>query len=116
MKTALWHGDVACLIQICQQYVRPHLKPDDDPAQKAVRYFSNNQHRMDYPSYRDQGYQIGSGSMESGCKQIGLGRLKIAGARWSQPGARKVAKARAAYLSGQWDVVNRQRSAFAQAA
>jgi hypothetical protein len=43
--------------------------------------------------------------MESGCKQIGLERLKIAGARWSEAGARLIAKARAAYLSGQWDMV-----------
>ena len=32
-----------------------------------------------------------------------MARLKIAGARWSEAGARKVAKARAAYLSGDWD-------------
>jgi hypothetical protein len=57
---------------------------------------------MDYPSYRDQGLMIGSGSMESGCKQVGLERLKIAGARWSPDGARLLAKARAAYLSRQW--------------
>jgi len=36
--------------------------------------------------------------MESACKQIGLQRLKLAGARWSKAGARKLAKARAAFL------------------
>ena len=45
------------------------------------------------------GLQIGSGSMESGCKQIALERLKIAGAQWSVDGPRKLAKARAAFLS-----------------
>ena len=45
------------------------------------------------------GLQIGSGSMESGCKQIALERLKIAGTQWSVEGARKLAKARAAFLS-----------------
>ncbi len=57
---------------------------------------------MDYPPYRQHGYMIGSGSMESGCKQLGFARLKIAGAHWSADGARKVAKARAALLSGEW--------------
>jgi hypothetical protein len=44
--------------------------------------------------------------MESGCKQLGLARLKIAGARWSPEGAKLVAKARATYLSGRWDQIN----------
>lgn len=39
--------------------------------------------------------------MESGCKQMVLERLKIAGAQWSVDGARKLAKARAAFLSHQ---------------
>jgi hypothetical protein len=52
------------------------------------------------------GLPIGSGSMDSGGKQIGLERLPIAGARWSEDGARKVAKARAASLSGHWNTVN----------
>ena len=57
---------------------------------------------MDYPAYRAQGYQIGSGTVESAAKQIGQQRLKIAGARWNLQSARLVAKARAAFLSGQW--------------
>jgi hypothetical protein len=56
------------------------------------------------------------GSMESGRKQIGLERLKIAGVRWSEAGARKVAKARAAYLSGQWDEVTAPAPVLAKVA
>jgi len=103
---ALWKGDVDTVINACTPFIRPDLKPDQDPAQKAVTYYTNNRHRMDYPAYRDQGLMIGSGSMESGCKQIGLERLKIAGARWSPDGARKLAKARAAYLSHQWSTTS----------
>jgi len=33
------------------------------------------------------------------CSGIGLQRFKLAGARWSKDGARKLAKARAAFLS-----------------
>jgi hypothetical protein len=99
-KAALWEGRLDEVIAACRQQVqsnRPY-----DPAQKAATYYSNNRHRMDYPTCCANGYMIGSGSMESGCKQIGLERLKIAGARWTPHGARRVAKARAAYLSGQW--------------
>jgi hypothetical protein len=99
-QAALWEGRLDEVIAACRQQLQPNRS--DDPAQKAVTYYSNNRHRMDYPTYRAQGYMIGSGSMESGCKQIGLERLKIAGARWTSHGARRTAKARAAYLSGQW--------------
>lgn len=104
-RTWLWDGHLAAVIRACEQCRQPQLKPEDDPAQVAARYFTNHQHQMDYPAFRAQGYQIGSGTMESGCKQLGLARLKIAGARWSRAGARLVAKARAAYLSGRWDEV-----------
>jgi len=101
----LWQGRLDEVIAACAQHIQNADAPDEDPAYKAVRYYTNNRQRMDYPAYRDKGYQIGSGTMESVCKQIGLGRLKIAGARWTHDGARKVAKARAAYLSGQWDAL-----------
>lgn len=80
-------------------------EPEADLAYVAARYFTNHRYQVAYPAYRAQGYHIGPGAMESGCKQIGLERLKIAGARWSHDGARLVAKARAAYLSGRWDEV-----------
>ena len=70
-----------------------------EPVAKARHYFAVNRTRLRYAKFRALGYQIGSGTMESGCKQLGLERLKIAGARWSQPGGRLLAKARAAVLS-----------------
>ena len=66
-----------------------------DAAYQAATYYHNNQHRMDYACYRREGYLIGSGTVESGCKQIGTMRLKRSGARWTLAGARKTAKARA---------------------
>jgi site-specific DNA-adenine methylase len=45
-------------------------------------YFTNNRQRMNYPEYRAKRYQIGSGTIESGCKQIGMQRLKVPGAKW----------------------------------
>ena len=56
---------------------------DDDPAQKAVTYFTNNRLRMDYPTYRKNGYQIGSGTIESAAKQIVSQRMKVTGAIWN---------------------------------
>ena len=52
----------------------------------CCRYYRNNIERMRYNLYRDQGMQIGSGVVESGCKRYGL-RLKRPGTRWSKTGA-----------------------------
>jgi hypothetical protein len=64
---------------------------------------------MDYPTYRANGYQIGSGTIESAVKQIASQRMKVSGACWNVQSARMVAKARATFLSGQWDRIVSQR-------
>ncbi len=52
----------------------------------CCRHFRNNLERMRYDGYRDQGMQVGSSVVESGCRQFGL-RLKRSGTRWSRRGA-----------------------------
>jgi hypothetical protein len=71
---------------------------------KLIGYFENNRHRTDYPTYRKNGWDIGSGPTEAGCKIIGE-RLKGSGMRWVEEGAATVAALRALYVSGGnlWD-------------
>jgi Uncharacterised protein family (UPF0236) len=71
---------------------------------KLIGYFEHNRHRTDYPTYRRNGWDIGSGPTEAGCKIIGE-RLKGSGMRWVEDGAATVATLRALYLSGDklWD-------------
>ena len=68
-------------------------------------YFANQVHRMDYPSYRARGWQIGSGPVESAWKRVVGQRLKGAGMRGGDDGADAVCHLRALFLSdkGQWD-------------
>jgi hypothetical protein len=71
----------------------------------TVRYFTNQLPRMDYPTYRAKGWQIGSGPVESACKRVVGQRLKGAGMRWGEDGAEAVCRLRALFLSepGPWD-------------
>ena len=71
---------------------------------KLIGYFENNRHRTDYPTYRQKGWDIGSGPTEAGCKIIGE-RLRGSGMRWVEDGAATVAALRALYVSGGkvWD-------------
>ena len=109
VRDDLWHGRLDDVIAACQQQIQPQLPSDKDAAQVAVTYFQNNRQRMDYPTYRANGYQIGSGTIESGVKQIAAQRMKVSGARWHLNHARWVAKARSAFLSEQWQTLAQQR-------
>jgi hypothetical protein len=104
---ALWEGEVETVIRACKT-----LAPTCVQAAQAVTYFTNNQERMRYAHFRDAGYMIGSGTIESGCKQIVTQRLKLPGAQWEVAGAVHTAKARAAWLSGHWPTLCAQRSAL----
>ena len=107
VRTDLWNGDLDAVISAFDR-LTDHPRASE-PATKAVTYFTNNRQRMNYPEYRAKGYQIGSGTIESGCKQIVTQRLKVAGAIWEHDNAIKTAKARAALLSGQWDIITSRR-------
>ncbi len=39
-----------------------------DELRKLIGYFENNRHWTNYPSYRQRGWDIGSGPTEAGCK------------------------------------------------
>lgn len=105
--TELWKGKIEKVLSAFQAHLNPDL--EDDPAPKAITYFQNNRHRMRYPEFRAQGYQIGSGTIESGCKRVIGARLKQAGMIWTLQGARQVIKARAMFLSNEWDDFCRRR-------
>ncbi len=84
-----------------------NLPPADGPqlplVAAASTYFENQGPRMNYPLYVAQGFQIGSGSAESGVKQVVGSRINQAGMRWDPERAEAVAHVRAAILSGRWD-------------
>ena len=68
-------------------------------------YLENQQHRMDYPTYKQKGWQIGSGSVESACKGVVGQRLKGPGMRWGLAGSDAVCHLRALLCSADnhWD-------------
>jgi hypothetical protein len=72
-----------------------------------IRYYTNNQSRMRYDEYRRLGYGIGSGAIESAHKQVVHARLRQAGMRWSEAGARRLLALRVLLLNDQWDLLDR---------
>jgi hypothetical protein len=106
-RQLLWEGQVSAVIQACQTLETQGRGAEE--ARKAALYFSNHAARMDYATFRRKGYQIGSGTVESACKQLGILRMKVPGATWNLEGARLTSKARAAFLSDQWDDLTARR-------
>jgi hypothetical protein len=98
-------GGTALLANLRALEVPADTSPEvREELRKLIGYFENNEHRTDYPNYRQKGWDIGSGPTEAGCKIIGE-RLKGSGMRWVEDGAATVAALRALYVSGGkvWD-------------
>jgi hypothetical protein len=71
--------------------------------EKLIHYLSGHICRTAYPAYRASGWQIGTGMMESTCKQLVGQRLKGPGMHWTEQGAIAVTALRATDLNGKWN-------------
>jgi hypothetical protein len=67
-----------------------------------AHYFRTHQRRMQYAEFREQGFPIGSGTVESAIKQFKT-RLSGPGMRWSRPAAQQMLIIRSAVLEGSFD-------------
>jgi hypothetical protein len=72
-----------------------------------IRYYSENASRMKYDEYLRLGYGIGSGAVESAHKQVVHARLRQAGMRWSEAGARRLLALRLLLLNDNWALLDR---------
>jgi len=94
----LWDGKVLDVIATLQTHAGAGAA-----VAEAITYYTYHQGRMHYAEYRARGMQIGSGSIESGCKQVIGARLKQAGMIWAAEGAVAVATVRTWLKSGRWE-------------
>jgi hypothetical protein len=80
-----------------------HTAAQSQPGADAeAGYFETNHRRMQYMQLREDGWVIGSGMVESGCKQF-KARLAGPGMRWSRLGADHILPIRAAIMGDQFD-------------
>jgi hypothetical protein len=70
-------------------------------------YIRNNINRMTYKKFKESGFYIGSGPIESGNKTVIQQRLKQAGMRWSISGGQYIATLRAKEKSSEWSDVKK---------
>lgn len=107
---ALDDGDVETIVHEARQAL-----PKDPRAAKEARtqigYFEKNKERMRYAHFKKQGYFVGSGVIEAGCKSIIGKRLKQSGMEWTVRGANAIIALRCMNLSGRQEEFWEQRAA-----
>ena len=78
-------------------------RPQEQAVEEALGYFIRNVGRMHYGTFRQAGYFIGSGVVETGCKPVMGGRCKQSGMFWSKAGAENILALRCIYSSRRLD-------------
>jgi len=85
-------------------------------AKGEIAYLEFNADRMQYGAFRKQGYFIGSGVIEAGCKSVVGQRCKLSGMHWSVSGVDNVLDLRCLLASGGlWDQFWKNRQQQKQA-
>jgi hypothetical protein len=77
--------------------------------EEQLRYFVNNMDRMQYRTFRRQGFFIGSGVIEAGCKTVIGSRCKQSGMFWGKPGAENILALRCIHSSRRLDQFWKER-------
>lgn len=81
--------------------------PDDPEARKKakteINYLEKNKERMRYSQFRAQGFFVGSGVVEAGCKTVIGQRLKQSGMEWSLRGANAIIALRCVMKSNRFE-------------
>jgi hypothetical protein len=106
MATDLRAGKVEEVIARLGRLV-PGNEEQEEALLAVIRYYTENRGRMRYDEYLRLGYGIGSGAVESAHKQVVHARLRQAGMRWSEDGARRLLALRVLLLNHQWALLDR---------
>ena len=89
-------GKVQNVLDYIWKNMRARLGKD---AMREYKYYRSNAGRMKYDEYRANGWFIGSGVIESGCKTVIGQRFKQSGMIWSLKGAKALLPLRTLYKS-----------------
>lgn len=116
----LWEGQVKEVVERLEG-MRPRGEEREREEKRACLkrlaiYLRNHQGLMAYSQHRQSQRDIGSGTVESTCKQLFNLRLKGAGMFWTEAGAQSIIHLRCLYLSGRWEQLWRSREIYAAAA
>jgi len=82
----LWHGRLEEVVTALQALDWNHITCLED-IRNSPAYFETRKERMDYARLRQDGYPIGSGTVEGGINTVVHSRMKRQGRGWKRPHA-----------------------------
>lgn len=98
----LWDGQVEGVVKdLCALDLDQDKWPD--PVRQAPGYFQTNMERMRYNQFRASGYPIGSGTVESGAKNVVQLRMRRPGRGWKREYANAMLALLSEYHSDRFD-------------
>ena len=100
-ETTLFQGHADQIALRLQQAAPQHPSVANELRREAG-YFRENHRRMQYMELREDGFPIGSGMVESACKQFRK-RFNGSGMRWSRGGLERLLPVRASIMSRRFD-------------
>jgi len=102
MMGCVWQQGSLAMLDRLGAYLRRHRSGPKHEALKTLRDFVGKRVSMtDYPTFRQRGYDCGSGPTESACGTL-TARLKGPGMRWDKDNAEAVMALAGIYHSRQW--------------
>ena len=105
LRHQLRHGYVRPMIRELGHLLKYRSTPSAaKPTLKRVQqYLSTHLPHLQYRQFKQLGYPIGSGMVESACKWLINQRFKGTGMRWSEPGFNHLLHLRLAWVNGRFD-------------
>lgn len=100
IKEDILEGDIYNVIAWMKEKVKNLAKTLQEEAYQEIDYFNNNKDRMHYDEYLKLGISVGTGNIESACKQVICKRFKKQGMRWRPKDNVKVLNIRLHLLNG----------------
>jgi hypothetical protein len=99
----LWGGWTKKLLDDLKQHRNKYRGSKREALESLIRYISTNEEEMRYDVFRSKGYDIGSGKVESACKNVVGKRLKQSGMIWSRTGSSATLALRVTWLNDRWE-------------
>jgi hypothetical protein len=101
-KNELWAGQVSAVVGALLQLPRRRGERGR-VIRNVLEYVTQHAARMDYARFRAEGRPIGSGTVESGAKNVVQWRMKRGGQSWNSTAARRMLAALGELHSGRWE-------------
>lgn len=94
----VWHGELDLLLHELDTCI-PECTPaigQTSAIADLQRYLETNEERLNYAAFREAGFPVGSGFVESGHRHVLQARMKRAGQHWDPARADRMSRLRAA--------------------